>query len=76
MHVAWEQKLAAVRTYLGEAEVVDPRALWPVPDAAEQAAEALRSAGPNPSSADLNRFIGRVGRVLEIADEIQTILGR
>jgi hypothetical protein len=47
-----------------------------LPDAAEQAAEALRSGGPDPSGADLKRFIGRVGRVMEIADEIQTILGR
>jgi hypothetical protein len=47
-----------------------------LPDAAEQAAEALRNAGPDPAGPALQQFIGRVGRVLEIADGIQTILGR
>jgi len=47
-----------------------------LPDAAEQAAEALRIAGPDPTGPDLQRFLGRAARVLEIADGIQTILGK
>ena len=47
-----------------------------LPDAAEQAADALRIAGPELTGAALQRFLSCTSRLLEITDGIKAILGR